>query len=232
MVDIKAIAVDIDGTITDNHRRLCISAMKAIREAEDKGIPTIIVTGNVADFAYAAEIFIGSSGGIVFENGGGIFKEYENNNELLIFGDKTEVNRAHEHLIKELPNIMVSSDNKFRVAEKCYYKDNVTRNQVAEIVKDYNVTVYDSGFALHITDPNVNKGSSLIELLKWLNISADNVMGIGDSENDIEFLKVCGFKVAVANADERLKNLGDYVCKNKYGDGVSEAIYKFVLNNY
>ena len=95
MVNIEAIAVDIDGTITDGHRRLCISAMKAIREAEDCGIPTAIVTGNVANFAYAAEVFIGSSAGIVFENGGGIFKEGENDNEVLVLGDKTEVDKAH-----------------------------------------------------------------------------------------------------------------------------------------
>ncbi|MGN0094285.1 MAG: HAD hydrolase family protein, partial [Methanobrevibacter sp.] len=125
MVNIEAIAVDIDGTITDGHRRLCISAMKAIREAEDCGIPTAIVTGNVANFAYAAEVFIGSSAGIVFENGGGIFKEGENNNEILVLGDKTEVDKAHNHLLEEIPHIMVSSDNQFRVSEKCYYKDNV-----------------------------------------------------------------------------------------------------------
>lgn len=231
MVNIKAIAVDIDGTITDNHRRLCISAMRAIREAEDKGIPTIIVTGNVANFAYAAEIFIGSSGGIVFENGGGIFKEFENNNELLVLGDISEVNKAHEHVIKVIPSIMVSSDNQFRVSEKCYYKDNITQKEVEDAVKDYNVTVYDSGFAIHITDPNVNKGSSLIRLLEWLDIPVENVMGIGDSGNDVEFLKVCGLKVSVNNGSPELKEIADYVCEKKYGDGVSEAIHKFALDN-
>ncbi|WP_394325454.1 HAD hydrolase family protein [Methanobrevibacter arboriphilus] len=54
-------------------------------------------------------------------------------------------------------------------------------------------------------------------------------MAIGDSENDIEFLKVCGLKVAVANADKILKETADYVCKNEYGDGVKEAIEKFIL---
>ncbi|AGN16200.1 phosphoglycolate phosphatase [Methanobrevibacter sp. AbM4] len=231
MVNIEAIAVDIDGTITDGHRRLCISAMKAIREAENCGIPTAIVTGNVANFAYAAEVFIGSSAGIVFENGGGIFKEGENNNEILVLGDKTEVDKAHNHLLEEIPHIMVSSDNQFRVSEKCYYKDNVKRDEVAKAVEDYNVKVYDSGFALHITDPNVNKGTSLEKLLEWSNIPIDNVMAIGDSENDIEFLKHSGFKVAVANSDLRLKNIADYNCSKKYGDGVSEAIHKFVLND-
>ena len=50
-MNIDAIAVDIDGTITDNKRRLCYSAMEAIRKAEDAGVPTIIVTGNIVTYA-------------------------------------------------------------------------------------------------------------------------------------------------------------------------------------
>ena len=53
---IEAIAVDIDGTITDDTRKICISAIESLRAAEEKGIPTIIVTGNVVNYAYAAEV--------------------------------------------------------------------------------------------------------------------------------------------------------------------------------
>ena len=34
---IEAIAVDIDGTITDEKRQICISAIKALRKAEEAG---------------------------------------------------------------------------------------------------------------------------------------------------------------------------------------------------
>ena len=64
---IKAIAVDIDGTITDEKRQICISAIEALRKAEANGIPTIIVTGNVVNYAYATEVLIGCSGGLVAE---------------------------------------------------------------------------------------------------------------------------------------------------------------------
>ena len=33
---VEAIAVDIDGTITDNTRKICISAIETLRKAEDK----------------------------------------------------------------------------------------------------------------------------------------------------------------------------------------------------
>ena len=54
-------------------------------------------------------------------------------------------------------------------------------------------------------------------------------MAMGDSENDEAFLKEAGMKVAVGNAEDFLKKNSDYVCKNNYGDGVKEAIEKFVL---
>ena len=57
----------------------------------------------------------------------------------------------------------------------------------------------------------------------------ENVMAIGDSENDEEFLKEAGVKIAVGNADDSLKEKSTYVCKNNFGDGVAEAIYKFAL---
>ena len=89
---IEAIAVDIDGTITDDERKLCISAIESLRSAEKAGIPTIIVTGNVVNYAYAAQVLIGCSGGLVAENGGMIFKEGYNNNAVEIL-----VNSEYKH---------------------------------------------------------------------------------------------------------------------------------------
>ena len=213
MTSIKAVAVDIDGTITDDKRRLCVSAMNVLRKVEKLGIPTIIVTGNVANYAYATEVLIGTSGGIVCENGGGIFKENENNNEVLFFGDITEVEKAHDYVLNNIDpkyTLMPSSDNNYRSSERVYYKT-LDKEVIADLVKDFNVKVYDSGFAIHITDPNINKGNALEKLLKWSDIKMSEVMAIGDGENDIEFLEHAGLKIAVGNADEKLKSIADYI---------------------
>ena len=57
----------------------------------------------------------------------------------------------------------------------------------------------------------------------------ENVMAIGDSENDEDFLREVGVKIAVGNADETLKEISTYTCKRNFGDGVAEAIEKFAL---
>jgi hydroxymethylpyrimidine pyrophosphatase-like HAD family hydrolase len=61
-----------------------------------------------------------------------------------------------------------------------------------------------------------------------MGVKPQEIMAVGDSENDLEFLEVAGVKVAVANADQELKSLADYVSQKPYGDGVKEAIERFI----
>lgn len=232
---IEAIAVDIDGTITDNTRKICISAIEALRKAEDAGIPTIIVTGNVVNYAYAAEVLIGCSGGLVAENGGIVFKEGENNNAVETMVERDFVTSAEKHLREKLGDEFdrhASHDNMYRLTETVFYKT-IDKKLLEDALKDFEyldqLEIYDSGFALHITDKRVNKGTSLKYLCERNGINMENVMAIGDSENDEDFLKEAGYKIAVGNAEEKLKEISTYTCENFYGDGVAEAIEKFAL---
>jgi hypothetical protein len=232
---IEAIAVDIDGTITDEKRQICISAIEALRKAETAGIPTIIVTGNVVNYAYATEVLIGCSGGIVCENGGVVFKEGENDNAVETLVDRDFVTSAESHLKEKLGekfNIHASHDNMYRLTETVFYKT-LPRSELEDALYDFEhldeIEIYDSGFALHVTDKRVNKGTSLRYLCERNGINMENVMAIGDSQNDEDFLREAGYKIAVGNAEEKLKEISTYACEKKFGDGVAEAIEKFAL---
>ena len=113
-----------------------------------------------------------------------------------------------------------------------FYKT-IKRELIEDALEDYEhideLEIYDSGFALHVTDKRVNKGSSLRRLCEQNGINMENVMAIGDSENDEDFLKEVGVKIAVGNADESLKEISTYACERNFGDGVAEAIEKFAL---
>jgi hypothetical protein len=61
-----------------------------------------------------------------------------------------------------------------------------------------------------------------------MGINPEEILAVGDSENDREFLKVAGVKVAVANAEPELKSIADYVTEKPYGDGVKEALKRFL----
>ena len=232
---IEAIAVDIDGTITDDKRQICISAIEALRKAEQAGIPTVIVTGNVVNYAYATEVLIGCSGGLVAENGGVVFKEGENNNAVETLVDRNFVTSAENHQKEKIGEILdkqASHDNMYRLTETVFYKT-LAREELEDALKDFKyldeLELYDSGFALHVTDKRVNKGTSLKYLCERNGINMKNVMAIGDSQNDEDFLKEAGYKIAVGNAEDKLKEISTYTCEKMFGDGVSEAIEKFAL---
>ncbi|MGF7117850.1 phosphoglycolate phosphatase [Methanobacterium oryzae] len=219
----KAIAIDIDGTITDQNRKICVNAINALRKAEDNGYPIILVTGNVLCAAKMVAVMVGTSGGIVSENGGFIQTRKKN----LILGDIEKCKPAYEFL-KSKYSIEKTEFSNIRLSEIAIVR-NIDVNIVKETVKDFDVEVYDTKFAIHLTDPEVNKGKSLEIVAKDMGITLDEIMAIGDSENDLEFLEVAGFKVAVRNADKELKENTDYVTKKPYGDGAAEAIEKFIL---
>src|SRR5260221_592653 len=48
-----------------------------------------------------------------------------------------------------------------------------------------------------ITAKGINKATGIRELSKILNISTDQIIGVGDSENDDEFLETVGYSVAM-----------------------------------
>jgi len=220
---IKAVALDVDGTITDKSRRGCISAIETIYDVETRGIPVIIATGNILCFTKALSIFLATSGGLVVENGGVI----ESRGSREVLGNFAKCQNAYNHLKSELPVEKVQNSN-LRISEIA-----ITRkfpvNVIKEVLEGFDVEVYDSKFAIHITDPSVNKGSSVIKVAADIGVNPRGILAVGDSENDIEFLSAAGVKVAVSNANPELKDVADYVTSKPHGDGVREAVEKYIL---
>lgn len=74
-----------------------------------------------------------------------------------------------------------------------------------------------------------SKGNAVAHLADILNINAEEVMCIGDSENDISMLKFAGIGVAMGNGLQMVKDIADYITDTNDNDGVSKAVEKFVL---
>ena len=103
---------------------------------------------------------------------------------------------------------------------------------VQSIVKTYlgeNITVFTSRpYFLEIMSANTDKGAALAKIAKILDVGADEVMAIGDSMNDEAMIRWAGIGVAMANADERIKNVANIVAAhNNDDDGVAEVIEKY-----
>lgn len=74
----------------------------------------------------------------------------------------------------------------------------------------------------------VNKGVALRELTHVMGISMNEVMAIGDSDNDTDMLKLVGMPVVMGNGDDAVKQLAKFVTDTNDNDGVAKAIYQFI----
>lgn len=74
------------------------------------------------------------------------------------------------------------------------------------------------------------KKSSGVEFLAdmW-GIKKEEILTIGDQNNDIELLKAGGIKVAMGNATDELKKCADYITDSVENDGFVKAVEKFVI---
>ena len=78
--------------------------------------------------------------------------------------------------------------------------------------------------AVMILPNGVNKASGLEAALSALGVAPSETVAIGDAENDLAMLKLCGLGVAVANALESVKKEADWVTPAARGEGVSQML--------
>ena len=94
-------------------------------------------------------------------------------------------------------------------------------------------TVYPSlDFTLiDILPPDASKGTGVEKIASINNLSAENVMVMGDNFNDLEMLEYAGTPVLMGNAaPELLENPKYHQTTSNDESGVAHAIEKFILN--
>lgn len=74
-----------------------------------------------------------------------------------------------------------------------------------------------------------NKKEKLLELIKDKKISLENVGYIGDDENDLEAMQLCGFKACPNDAVERIKSIADYISPKPCNESAVREIIENVI---
>lgn len=101
-----------------------------------------------------------------------------------------------------------------------------------EILSAVDVEIASSAINnIEIMNKGVSKGRAVEILGLFYNINKEEIICIGDSENDISMLKFAGLGVAMGNADDKVKSIANYVTDTNNNDGVAKVIEKFILNN-
>jgi len=215
---VKALAVDVDGTLADDKRRVSLDAVAALREVQDSGVPVMLASGNVLPIAYALSNYLGLAGPIIAENGGIVF----HCGKIWTLGDQRGPMKAYEHLKTKLDVERLFTD-KWRETEIGLRRE-ADVEDVKRVLKGWDVEVETTGWAVHIMSKGMNKFVGVKKAADLLGITVKDIAAIGDSDNDELMIHECGWGIAVGNAFDGTKKVASFVASKSDGEGVVEGL--------
>jgi phosphoglycolate phosphatase (TIGR01487 family) len=227
-LSIKAFAVDIDGTLTENGSGMIhLPAVLKMRFLEKIGYRVFFVTGRSSIEAYVLSVFLGITRVAVGENGGVVSK---GPTDHIILGNKELCLRGYEILKQCLSDVDIKPVFP-RLSEVVLQRTfDIKEGKKILSEKKLDLDIVDSKYAFHINELGINKAKGLDVALKFLKMDPKEVVAIGDSETDISVFGICGLSVALGHSDEVVKGHADHVVNGKEGVGLCDAIDYVSLN--
>jgi 5-amino-6-(5-phospho-D-ribitylamino)uracil phosphatase len=243
-IEIKLIALDMDGTLLNDNHEITEGNRKAIKEAKDKGIHVVLSTGRSFQncSTHADELELGSY--LVTVNGSEIWDEKRNLLERnLLKSDHIEwmLELARQHkatfwAINTERNWHNEMPEDLHSVNWLKFGFNVNDDAARELIM--NELKAKGEFELTNSMPNnievnpigISKAKGLQLICSRLGIEMKNVMAVGDSLNDFAMIMEAGVGVAMGNAQEAVKEAADWVTATNNEDGVAKAIRKWVLH--
>jgi hydroxymethylpyrimidine pyrophosphatase-like HAD family hydrolase/energy-coupling factor transporter ATP-binding protein EcfA2 len=210
-----ALACDYDGTIA-THGLVDDATIAALRRFRASGRRLILVTGRELDDLERVCPDLALFDRVVAENGAVLHDPHARTTRDL-------ATAPPGRLVQELQGRGVTPLSVGRVIVATWEPQETV---VLEAIRDLQLelqVIFNKG-AVMVLPSGINKASGLQAQLQELGLSAHNVVGIGDAENDHAFLSACECSVAVANALQALKERVDLVTAGDHGRGVIELI--------
>ena len=88
---------------------------------------------------------------------------------------------------------------------------------------------FSSMYSLEVFMAGMDKENGLARLLEHLGLTFENLMMIGDSENDLKAIRAAGIGVAMGNALDFIKEGADFVTLDRGESGVAHAIEQIIF---
>jgi hydroxymethylpyrimidine pyrophosphatase-like HAD family hydrolase len=88
-----------------------------------------------------------------------------------------------------------------------------------------------NGDEIMVLPKGVDKGLGIRLAMRYLDIDLEGSVVVGDGENDISMFLNPGFKIALANADEKLKKLANHITDAPAAAGMQEIISELKRNS-
>ncbi len=105
------------------------------------------------------------------------------------------------------------------------------QNEIGPMLSD-NVNFHTSRpYFLEFVDKKASKAIAMDRLGAHFGVQQGEMIAVGDGLNDLSMIEYAGLGVAMANAEEPVKEKADYITLSNDEDGVAHVITKFVLTD-
>jgi HAD superfamily hydrolase (TIGR01484 family) len=106
---------------------------------------------------------------------------------------------------------------------------------LSQLSNQYSMTVGNhwsnpSWGVVLISHPDASKGKGLKYVQDQLGITAAETISVGDGASDVPMMEYADTKVAMGNAEEKLKAVATYIAPSVTDNGVVDVIERFILS--
>ena len=253
------IVSDVDGTLMDHFYDLT-PAKETITWLQRLGIPVILCTSKTKSEVKIIRNDLNLKDPYIVENGGAIYGEYPGGQEWEII-----LGKSYTILEKILNDLSESIDFELRPLNKLSDEEatNLTglKGESLNLMRDrhwsmpflnppdtfdddlkrlceiYDVDIFKGNRMSHLLSKNSNKGIAIKKLInknKNLNVQ---IIGLGDSPNDIPLLINSNYKIVISGINgpnqlllNDLKETEFFISKKPHGYGWKDEVLKLVTN--
>jgi hydroxymethylpyrimidine pyrophosphatase-like HAD family hydrolase len=211
MGEIRLVASDLDGTLLRPDETVSERTRHAIAAAQQAGITVVLVTGRPPRSLAPIAARIGLGGIAICANGAVVWD--------LDAGAMVDTSplaaEAAAALIRGLREALPFAE---------------LARRARETVGEEAVVTWAGTRVVEISAAGVTKARALERLCARLGVQREEVVAVGDMENDLAMLAWAGHAVAVANAQQDVLDAADEVTASNLDDGVAQVLERLVAD--
>ena len=211
----------------------------AVRIAKDLGLDTPVIS---------------YQGGLIVENGKKLYERYLTEDQTKRILDWAKQEKIHINLYND--DILYSETECYEVQRYCNnlhteFKvqafDEINKVKINKLLAiDYSnperisryekelqeifldlYIVKSTPYFLEFSNPEASKKCAVEFLQNYWNLKKEEILTIGDQNNDIALLQAGGVKIAMGNATDELKKEADFITESVYDNGFIKAMERF-----
>nr|NNM90619.1 HAD family phosphatase [Bacilli bacterium] len=242
----RLLAVDLDGTLLNEHRQISKVNREWLHKAREQGVDFTFATGRlypgfVQKFATELAItkpIISLNGSAIWSCEGKLLEFYPLEKSQVhamytiakqhashywvctekdVFYDDTFAEEIDKHTFAKFGFVAHDADSLAQIKKQLDAIPNL------EVTNTHPLN-------LEVNPQGISKGNALRTLCQQWNIPTDTLITIGDSLNDTSMLKLAGMGVAMGNAQDEVKAIANHITSNNTEDGVAKAIQTIIFS--